>query len=103
MNHVNLIGKVSSAPKVVELPNGRRIAQFTMSTKEQYLDASGKTKNKTHWHRLMAWGKWVRVLEEIGKEEIELAVEGKLVTRFYQAQGQRKFVTEVEINDLVIL
>lgn len=103
MNHVNLIGKVCSSPKIVELPNGRKIAQFTMSTKEMYLDETGKAKTKSNWHRLTAWGKWVRVLEELGQEGMALAVEGKLVTRFYQSGGERKFVSEVEINDLIIL
>jgi single-strand DNA-binding protein len=103
MNHVNLVGKVSSMPRVIELPNGRKIAQFTLSTKEKYLDSNGKTKNKTNWHQLMAWGKWVSILEQMCQEGMDLAVEGKLVTRFYQARGQRKLVTEVEINDLVIL
>ena len=46
MNHVNLIGKVCSTPKIVELANGRKIAQFTLSTKEMYLDSSGKTKTR---------------------------------------------------------
>lgn len=103
MNHVNLIGKVCSTPKIVELPNGRRIAQFTMSTKEMYLDETGNAKSKSHWHRLTAWGKWVRVIEELGREGMDLAIEGKLVTRFYQNQGERKFVSEVEVNDLIIL
>ena len=103
MNHVNLIGKVCSAPKIVELPNGKKIAQFTMSTKEMYLDATGNTKLRSNWHRLTAWGRWVKVLEELGQEGMDLAVEGKLVTRFYQNQGQRKYVSEVEVNDLVIL
>ncbi len=103
MNHVNLIGKVCSSPKIVELPNGRKIAQFTMSTKEMYLDETGKAKTKSNWHRLTAWGKWVRVIEELGQEGMDLAVEGKLVTRFYQSGGERKFVSEVEINDLIIL
>lgn len=103
MNHVNLIGKVCSTPKIVELPNGRKIAQFTMSTREMYLDESGNTKTKSNWHRLTAWGKWVKVLEELGQEGIDMAVEGKLVTRFYNSQGTKKFVSEVEINDLIIL
>ena len=103
MNHVNLIGKVCSAPRIVELPNGRKIAQFTLSTKEMYLDELGETKSRSNWHRLTAWGKWVRVLEELGKEGMDLAVEGKLVTRFYQSKGEKKFISEVEINDLVIL
>ena len=103
MNHVNLIGKVCSAPKVVELPDGRKIAQFTMSTKERYFDATGKTKSRSNWHRLTAWGKWVKILEEMCQEGMDLAIEGKLVTRFYQNRGERKFISEVEINDLVIL
>lgn len=55
LNHVNLIGKVSSVPKIMELENGKRIAKFTMSTKENYLDADGNTKTRRNWHMLSAW------------------------------------------------
>jgi single-strand DNA-binding protein len=103
MNHVNLIGKMCSTPKIVELENGRKIVKFSMSTDEMVLTAEGTSKKKTQWHRLTAWGKWVRVLEELGSNGIELAVEGKLTTRFYSNNGQRKCVSEVEVNDLVIL
>lgn len=103
MNHVNLIGKVSSSPRIVELADGRKVAQFTMSTRELYLDDTGKTKSRSNWHRLTAWGRWVQVLEELCQEGMDLAVEGKLVTRFYKNDGQRKCVSEVEINDLIIL
>lgn len=103
MNHVNLIGKLCSTPKIVELANGRKIAQFTMSTKEIVLDAEGKSKKKNTWHRLYAWGKWVTVLEELGICGMDIAVEGKLTTRFYSNNGQRKLVSEVEVNDFIIL
>ena len=102
MNHVNLIGKVSSAPRVMEM-DGRKIAQFTMSTKEHYITSEGETKTRKNWHRMTAWGRWVQVLEELGQVGMELAIEGKLVTRFYKSNGQRKVVAEVEVNDLVIL
>lgn len=103
MNHVNLIGKMSSTPKIVELDNGRKIVQFSMSTNEIVLTAEGTSKKKTQWHRMTAWGKWVRVMEELGTIGLELAIEGKLTTRFYNNNGQRRCVSEVEINDLVIL
>lgn len=103
MNHVNLIGRLSSTPKIVELTNGRKIVKFSMSTDEMVLTADGETKKKTQWHRLSAWGKWVRVLEELGVAGMELAVEGKLITHFYSNNGQKKCVSEVEVNDLVIL
>lgn len=103
MNHVNLIGKMTSKPRFYELPTGRKVAQFTISTKETYLDEDGNPKNQRHWHRISAWGRWTKVIEELGDIGMELAVEGKLTTRFYQRDGQRHFISEVEVNDLVIL
>jgi single-strand DNA-binding protein len=103
MNHVNLIGKLCAQPKIVQLEDGRKIAQLMMATKEMYLDASGRTKTRSNWHRLTAWGRWVKILEELAVEGMDLAVEGKLISKFYNANGERKYITEVEVNDLVIL
>jgi single-strand DNA-binding protein len=104
MNHVNLIGKISSAPKVLELENGRKIAQFSLSTSEVYLDGDGNKKERKHWHRISAWGKWVSVLEKFGEKGLKLAIEGRLVSRFYKGKtGDRRFVVEVEVNDLILM
>jgi len=104
MNHVNLIGKICSPPKVVELTNGRKIAQFSLSTQESYLDVDGTTKVRKQWHRISAWGRWVAILEELGEKGLSLAIEGRLTSRFYKSKtGERKLVTEVEVNDLVLL
>lgn len=104
MNHVNLIGKMSSTPKVTELANGRKIAQFTLSTKETYLDTDGNQKSRNYWHKLSAWGRWVGILEEFGETGLGVAIEGKLITRFYQTRtGEKRSVSEVEVNDLIIL
>jgi single-strand DNA-binding protein len=104
MNHVNLIGQMSSDPKFVELKDGKRIARFSLSTRETYLDDEGQTKSVNNWHNVTAWGKWVPVLEQLGSKGQALAIEGKLRSRFYNSKsGQKKAFTEVEINDLVIL
>ncbi|MDX2359323.1 MAG: single-stranded DNA-binding protein [Crocinitomicaceae bacterium] len=103
MNHVNLIGKMTSTPRFYEQPSGRKVAQFTMSTNETYLDAEGNTKNKNHWHRMSAWGRWVQVLEELPLVGMEIAIEGKLTTRFYMKGEEKRFISEVEVNDLIIL
>jgi single-strand DNA-binding protein len=103
MNHVNLIGRVCSTPKIFEIENGRRIARFTMNTEECYLDEHGVTKTRSHWHRLMAWGNWVRVCEEHVSDGTELAIQGSLVTRFYLKGKTRRISAEVEVNDMTIL
>ncbi|MEY3592597.1 MAG: hypothetical protein RLZZ38_1573 [Bacteroidota bacterium] len=103
MNHVNLIGHMTAAARTVQLEDGKCITRFTLATKEQYLDPNGIMRQRSQWHLLSAWGRWSKVLEECGAKGVHLAIEGKLVGRFYRAGGQRRFVTEVEINDLVVL
>ncbi len=102
-NHVNLIGRIASDLRYYEHPSGRRVVQFTLSTRESYLDENGNTKMKTHWHRIAAWGRWVKVLEEFGEINLQIAIEGKLITRFYFRDGSKQFISEVEVNDLVIM
>ena len=104
VNYVNLIGKLSSEPRIAVLPGGRRVAQFSMSTKEMYLDQHGKMCTKQNWHRVMAWGRWVNILEELCVKGAAIAVEGKLVSRYYQVgSGKRQMISEIEVNDLIVL
>ena len=102
-NHVNLIGRITSAPRYYKHQSGRQVAQFTMATQESYLDENGKTQFKCHWHRIAAWGRWVKVLEEFGRINLQVALEGKLITRFYYRDAEKQFISEVEVNDLIIM
>lgn len=104
MNHVNIIGKISSDPKISLLPGGRRVVNFSLATKEHYLDQEGNLRIKQDWHRMTAFGRWVGILEELCSKGINVAVEGRLVSRFYRTEsGERKMFSEIEVNDLVIL
>jgi single-strand DNA-binding protein len=103
MNHVNLIGKVRSEAQFIDMDNGKKVAKFSLSTKENYLDEHGKMKSRDTWHTLTAWGKWVKILEQTEIKGTNMAVEGKLVSRFYKAGGIPKLISEIEINDLTLL
>jgi single-strand DNA-binding protein len=103
MNYVNLIGKARSAARFIELDNGKKVVKFTMSTKETYFDEKGKSKSRDTWHTLTAWGNWIKVLEEVELKGTNLAIEGKIVSRFYKAGGIPKLISEIEINDLTLI
>ena len=104
INHVNLIGQMSGEPKFYTLPNGAKVARFSISTQETLLDEDGNMKNIKNWHRVSAWGSWVSLIEKMGAAGQALAIEGKLTSRFYKTKaGEAKSVSEVEINDLIIL
>lgn len=103
-NHVNMIGKMATDPKVRLLPGGRKVANFSMTTKENYLNADGSMSIKQDWHRVTAFGRWATILEELCRKGVNIAVEGRLVSRFYKMEtGERKMFSEIEVNDLIIL
>ena len=104
VNHVNLIGQMSGEPRFYTLPNGSKLVRFSLSTQETLLDEEGNIQNIKNWHRLCAWGSWVSLIEKMGAAGQALAVEGKLKSRYYKTKtGEAKSISEVEVNDLIIL
>jgi single-strand DNA-binding protein len=49
------------------------------------------------------WGKLAGIAEKYLKKGHEVAVEGKLVHRMYESNGEKKYITEINVNDLVML
>lgn len=103
MNFVTLTGKLTSVPMIIEDSNGKKIARFKLTTEDSLMTSSGEVKRLKMNHDLMAWGKWVQIIQEFVLQDQSLAVEGRLVYRFYQIQGRPVRRAEVEVNDLVII
>jgi single-strand DNA-binding protein len=104
VNHVNLIGRISSSPRVVCLPNGKKVVNFTLATSQQALDSEGKMKKVTQYHRITGMGVWVALSEQFAHIGMSVAIEGRIISRFYnQSNGSKAMVSEIEINDFVIL
>lgn len=103
-NHVSIIGKIASDPTFSVLPDGKKVVNFSMSTQENMLDREGNVHVKKNFHRITAFGRWARVFEELCGKGVHLAIDGKLVSRFYQTEtGERKMFSEIEVNDMVII
>lgn len=103
MNHVNLIGKVGAAPIIATTEEGKKVARFFLSTCENYCDSSGNTKTRNNTHRIIVWGRWIQIIEAYDLTGTRLAIEGKLTNRFYRSNGKATCITEVEVNDLIIM
>lgn len=103
-NRVQLIGNLGAAPEVKTITNGRKMARFSMATNESYLDSKGEKKEETQWHLVVAWGKVAEIAEKFLDKGSEVAIEGKLVNRSYtDKDGAKKYITEVELNELLLL
>lgn len=103
-NIVQITGKLSSDPRISVLPGGRRIAQFSVMTREEYLDAEGNVCTRKNWHRMNGRGRIVTIVEELCECGTLVHVEGKLVSRFMaEREGLDAWVSEVEVNDINIM
>ena len=102
-NRVQLIGNVGNDPEVKTLENGTKLAHLNIATTERYKNDKGEKVEQTEWHRVTAWGKTAEIIEKYVVKGKEVAVEGKLTHRSYDKNGEKKFVTEVIVNEILLL
>ena len=103
-NKVQLIGNLGNAPEVKTLESGKKMARFSVATNETYRSAQGEKVSETQWHNIIAWGKVADIAEKFLTKGREIALEGKLINRSYtDKDGNKKYVTEVQVNELLML
>ena len=103
-NRVNLIGNIGIDPQVREVQGGKKMARFTLATKDTYRNNDGEKVTETQWHNIITWGAKAVFAEKYLRAGQEVAIEGKLNHREYtDEKGDRRFYTEVVANDMLIL
>ncbi|MEH6764153.1 single-stranded DNA-binding protein [Aequorivita antarctica] len=103
-NKVQLIGNLGNDPEIVNLDGGKKLAKFSIATNETYKNQKGEKITDTQWHNVVAWGKTAEIIENYVTKGKEVAIEGKLTSRSYDdKEGNKKYITEVVCNELVML
>jgi single-strand DNA-binding protein len=99
VNKVILIGNVGKDPEIKSFDNGGKVANFSIATSESWKDKqSGERKEKTDWHNVAVFGQLADIVERYVKKGSKLYVEGKLSTRTYEKDGEKRYVTEVVLQ-----
>ena len=101
-NSVHLIGRLGKDPEI-KTYNEQKRATFSLATTDTYKNQKGEKVEDTQWHNVVIWGKLAGVVEKYVKKGDEIAVEGKLVHRVYETNGDKKYITEVNVNDMLML
>jgi len=103
-NKVQLIGNLGNTPEVITLDSGKKLAKFSIATNESYKNAQGEKVTETQWHNLIAWNNTAEIVEKYLEKGKEIAIEGKLTSRSYDDKdGNKKYITEVVVNELLML
>ena len=102
-NSVRLLGNLGGDPEIKEFDGGNKLAKFSVATNDYYTDKKGEKQKTTEWHNVVAWGKTAELMGQLLKKGTEVAIEGKLSTREYEKDGEKKYITEVVANEFVVL
>lgn len=105
MNKAILIGNLGKDPEVRYTPSGTAVANFSIATSESWKDKeSGEKRERTEWHRIVAWGKLAEICGEYLHKGKQVYVEGRIQTRDWEDNdGIKRYTTEIIINQILML
>jgi single-strand DNA-binding protein len=105
VNKVILLGNLGKDPEVKYTPSGTPVAKFSLATNDRYKDKDGNWQDRTEWHNVTAWARTAEIAGEYLKKGSKVYIEGSLRTHSWddKTSGQKKYMTEVNVSDLVML
>ena len=100
INKVILVGHVGKDPEVRYLEGGIAVAKFPLATSETYKNKEGNKVENTEWHNVVLWRQAAELAEKYIKKGNLIGIEGKIRTRTYGEENNKKYFTEI-IGDTI--
>lgn len=97
INRVMLLGKIGRDPKVIITKKGSTMANFSVQCVEKY-QWQGEWHEKNAFIPCVAFGKTAELIGNSCKAGSDIFVEGKINVRSYEQNGEKKWVTEVNVD-----
>lgn len=105
VNKAILVGNLGSDPEVRYTPSGSPVATFSIATNERWTDRStGDKKERTEWHRIVAWGRLGEICGEYLSKGKQIYIEGRIQTRSWEDRdGNKRYTTEIVAQNMQML
>ena len=104
INKVIIVGRLGRDPEMRYTPDGTAVANFSVATSEEWKDKNtGEKKERTEWHRIVAWRRLGEICGEYLSKGRQVYVEGKLQTRSWEQDGVKRYSTEIVATDIQFL
>ena len=103
VNKVILVGNVGTEPESKQFDWGL-LCNISVATSETWKDKNtGEKQEKTEWHRVVFKNRLAEVVDQYVKKGSKIYVEGKLTTRSWEQNGEKRYATEVEGREMQML
>lgn len=104
MRKTIVLAYVAKEPEVRSVGDNK-VANLVLADKDRgYTTKSGKVvEEHTEWINATVWGGLAEVVEKYVKKGDQIYLEGKDVTRTYDSNGEKKYVTELIVSNLTLV
>ena len=102
MNKAIIIGRLTRDPEMRTTASGINSTSFTVAVSRNYANQSGE--RETDFINCVAWRKQAENISKYCTKGTQVAVEGRIQTRSYDAQdGTKRYVTEIIADKVSII
>ncbi len=104
INKVMLIGNLGRDPETRYAQNGNAVTRFSIATSESWKDrTSGEQQERTEWHNIVCFARLAEIAGEYLRKGSKVYIEGSLRTSSWEANGEKKYRTEINARELQML
>lgn len=97
MNKVILMGRLARDPELRSTPNGVSVCTFALAVSRRFKNANGEY--DADFINCVAWRQTAEFISKNFAKGRMLGVVGSLQTRSYEKDGQKRYVTEVSVDE----
>jgi len=95
LNKAIIIGNLTRDPELKTIPSGTAVTTFSLATNRVWKDKDGNKQEGVDYHNIVVFGKQAENVAQYLKKGSSALVEGRLTTRSWEAEGVKKYRTEI--------
>lgn len=103
LNQVTLMGNLTRDPELRQTPTGQNVTSFSLALNRSYKDASGEWKEVTDYVDIVCWSTLAERVAQYLSKGRRCLVQGRLQSRSWEQDGQKRSKVEVLANDVTFL
>lgn len=97
------MGNLTRDPELRQTPSGQSVVSFSLALNRAYKDQSGEWQEATDFIDVVAWGPLAERVSQYVTKGRRVLVQGRLQSRSWEQEGQKRSKVEVLANDVTFL
>lgn len=102
-NQVILMGNLTRDPEVRQIPSGQSVCTFSLALNRSYKGSDGDWKEAVDYVDVVAWGPLGERVAQYVTKGRPVLVNGRLQSRSWEQDGQKRSKIEVNAQDVTFL